>query len=174
MMKRNCQNVNKKAKTESKSPSGIFVGYSKLPSEFKETTKYKRKYDVKQECIDEFASVEAMKEVEKKLRLEHYNRLCEKLLEVVGEKGTGCQTDEPNQLAHEICVLASAKEKVDLCFEEAYCRVNWDEVLDNWYKKVLETPIALNPETLAIFRETVNPTDFTYKNRLRKYSFLTF
>ena len=47
-------------------------------------------------CIDEVASVEAMKEAEKKLWLEHYNQLCEKLLEVVREKFTGCQTDEAN------------------------------------------------------------------------------
>ena len=45
------RNTNKKLKTENKRPSGIFVGYSKLPSEFKETTKDKRKYDVKKECI---------------------------------------------------------------------------------------------------------------------------
>ena len=36
------------------------------------------------------------------------------------------------------------------------------------YKKVLEMPIALNPETSAIFRQTVNPKDVTYKNRLKK------
>ena len=87
------RNANKKTKTESISPSGIFVRYA---SEFKETTKEKRKYDVKKECIDEVASVEAMKEVEKKLWLEHYDQLCEKLLEVVREKCTGCQTDEAN------------------------------------------------------------------------------
>ena len=45
--------------------------------------------------------MEAMKEVEKKLWLEHHNHLCEKLLEVLREKCTGCQTDEPNQLGHE-------------------------------------------------------------------------
>ena len=70
------------------------MGYSKLPSEFKETTKENRKYDVKKECIDEVASVEAMKEVEKKLWLEDYNQLCKKLLEVVREKCPGCQADE--------------------------------------------------------------------------------
>ena len=42
------------------------MGYAKLPSEFKETTKEKRKYDVKKKCIDEVASLEAMKKVEKK------------------------------------------------------------------------------------------------------------
>ena len=45
----------------------------------------------------------------------------------------------------------------------------WDKVLDNWYKKVLKIPINLNPETLAIFRETVNPKELMYKNRLRKW-----
>ena len=73
--------------------------------------------------------------------------------------------NEPNQ-PNELCLLTSAEEQVNLCFEEVYGRVNWDEVLDNWYKKVLEMPIALNPETLAIFRETVNPKDSTYKDRL--------
>ena len=121
---------------------------------------------VKLECIDEVASVEAMKEVEKKLWLEHYNQLCEKLLEVVREKCTGCQTDEPNQLAHDLCFFAGAEEQVNLCFEEVYGRVHWEDVMDCWYKKVLEMPVALNPETLAIFKETVNPKDVTYKNRL--------
>ena len=88
------RNANKKTKTENKRPSGIFVGYSKLPAEFKEMTKDKRMYDVMQECIGEVASMEAMKEAEKKLWLEHYNQLCEKLLGVVRETCTGCQTDE--------------------------------------------------------------------------------
>ena len=124
---------------------------------------------VKLECIDEVASVEAMKEVEKKLWLEHYNQLCEKLSEVIREKCTGCQTDEPNQLAHDLCLFAGAEEQVNLCFEEVYGRVHWEDVMDCWHKKVLEMPVALNPETLAIFKETVNPKDVTYKNRLKKW-----
>ena len=124
---------------------------------------------VKLECIDEVASVEAMKEVEKKLWLEHYNKLCEKLSEVIREKYTGCQTDEPNQLAHDLCLLAGAEEQVNLCFEEVHGRVHWEDVMDCWYKKVLEMPVALNPETLAIFKENVNPKDVTYKNRLKKW-----
>ena len=55
---------------------------------------------------------------------------------------------------------------MNTCFGEVYKRVIWDEVLDNWYKKVLEMPVALNPETLISFRESVNPKEFTYKNRL--------
>ena len=51
--------------------------------------------------------------------LEHYNQLCEKLLEVVREKCTGCQTDEANQLGHELCLLASAEEQVNLCLRRS-------------------------------------------------------
>ena len=93
--------------------------------------------------------------------------LSEKLNEVVTEKCTGCQTDEANQLGHELCLLASAEEQVNLCFEEVYGRVHWEDVMDCWYKKVLEMLVALNPETLIIFKESVNPKDVTYKNRLK-------
>ena len=158
----------KKLKTENKRLSGIFVGYAKLPCEVKETTNKKSKI-VKQECIDEVALVESMKEVKRKLWLTHYDMLSEKLNDVVTEKCTGCQTDEANQLGHELCLLASAEEQVNLCFEEVYGRVHWEDVMDCWYKKVLEMPVALNPETLAIFRESVNPKDVTYKNRLKKW-----
>ena len=158
----------KKLKTENKRPSGIFVGYAKLPSVVKETTNKKSKV-VKQECIDEVASAESMKEVERKLWLTHYDMLSQKLMEVIREKCTGCQTDKPNKLAHDLCLFASAEEQVNLCFEEVYGRVHWEDVMDCWYEKVLEMPIALNPETLAIFKETVNPKDVTYKNRLQKW-----
>ena len=114
-------------------------------------------------------SVESMKEVERKLWLTHYDMLSEKLMEVVREKCTGCQTNEPDPLGHELCIMSSSEEQVNLCFGEVYKRVIWDKVLDNWYKKVLEMPINLNPETLVIFRDTVNPKELTYKNRLRKW-----
>ena len=124
---------------------------------------------MKKEYIDEVDSVESMKEVERKLWLTHYDMLNEKLMEVVREKCTGCQMNEPDQLGHELCLMSSSEEQVNLCFGEVYKCVIWDEVLDNWYKKALEMPVNLNPETLAIFRDTVNVKDFTYKNRLRKW-----
>ena len=135
----------------------------------KEEQKKERKIFMKKECIDEVASVESMKEVEKKLWLTHYDMLREKLNDVVREKCTGCEMNEPNQLAHDSRLLASVEEQVNTCFREVYKRVIWDEALDNWYKEVLEMPVALNPETLTIFRVSVNPKEFTYKNRLRKW-----
>ena len=169
--KENPQNVNKKLKTESKRTSGIFVGYWEKSTELKATEKKEKKKNkiLKKECIDEVNTVESMKEVERKLWLTHYDMLSEKLMEVIREKCTGCQMNEPNQLGHELCLMSSSEEQVNLCFGEVYKRVIWDEVLDNWYKKVLEMPANLNPETLAIFRETVNPKELTYKNRLRKW-----
>ena len=119
--------------------------------------------------MDEVASMEAMKEVESKLWLTHYDMLCEKLAVVIREKRTGCEVNEPNQLAHEFCLFASVEKQVNICFEEVYDRVIWEEVLDSWYKKVLEMPVNLNTETLIIFKESVNPKEFTYKNRLRKW-----
>ena len=93
--------------------------------------------------------------------------LSEKLMEIIREKCTGCQMNEHNQLGHEICI-SSSEEQVNLYFGQVYKRAIWDEVLDKGYKKVLEMPVSLNPETLANFRETDNPKELTYKNRFRK------
>ena len=155
--KESTKNVNKKLKTE----SGIFVGYCETPPELKVTEKKKKKKNkiVKKKCIDEVDSIESMKEVERKLWLTHYDMLSKKLMEVVREKCTGSQMNEPNQLGHKLCLTSFAEGQVNLCFGEVYKRVIWDGVLDNWYKKVLEMPINLNPETLAIFRGIVNPKE---------------
>ena len=161
------RNVNKKSKVENSKTSGIFVGYAKLLPDMKEEQKKERKILTKKECINEVASVESMKKVERKVWLTHYDMLCKN--EVVTEKCTGCQMNEPNQLGLEFCLLTSVEEQVNTCFGEVYKRIIWDEVLDNWYRKVLEMPVALNPETLIIFKESVNPKDFTYKNRLKKW-----
>ena len=55
------------------------MGYWEKPSEMKEEEKRKRKTLVKKECIDEIASIESMKEVERKLWLTRYDMLSEKL-----------------------------------------------------------------------------------------------
>ena len=109
---------NKKPKIENSGMSGIFVGYAKLPSEMKEEQKKKRNIFVKKECIDEVASVESLKEVERKLWLTHYDMLSEKLNEVVREKCTGCEMNGRNQLAHEFCLLASVEKHLNTCFVE--------------------------------------------------------
>ena len=59
------------------------MGYAKLTSKMKEEQKKERKIFVKKEYIDEVASVESMKEVERKLWLTHYDMLSKKLNEIV-------------------------------------------------------------------------------------------
>ena len=70
-----------------------------------ESEKKKRKTFVEKECVDEVASVQSMKEMERKLWLAHNDMLSEKLNDVVREKCTGCQMNEPNQLAHDCWLL---------------------------------------------------------------------
>ena len=84
------------------------------------------------EYIDEVVSVESMKDAEKVLWFTHYNQLCDKLNYVIGEKCPGRQTNEPNQLAHELCVMSSSEQQVNLCFEEAYKCMLWGNVIDHW------------------------------------------
>ena len=118
--KKSARNVNKKLKTE----SGIFVGYCETAPKLKVAEKKEKKNEVlRTECIDEVDSVESVKEVERKLWLTHYDMLSEKLMEVVREKCTGCQTNEPNPLGHELCIMSSSEEQVNLCFGEVYKRV---------------------------------------------------
>ena len=64
----------------------------------------------KLECIDDVASVESIKEVERKLLLTHYYMLREKLMEVLRERYTGCQAYETNCVRHELRALLSAEE----------------------------------------------------------------
>ena len=90
-------------------------------------------------------------------------------MDVVRKKCTGCQMNEPNQLAHEFYIMSSSEEQVNQRFEKAYEHVIWDDVMECWYQKVIDMPVHSNPETLAIFGETINPKELTYKNRLRKW-----
>ena len=77
---------------------------------------------MKHECIDVVDSVESMKEVETKLWLTHNDMLSEKLVEVIREKCTGYQMNEPNPLGHELCIMSSSEGQVNLCFGEVYKR----------------------------------------------------
>ena len=83
------------------------MGYCETPPELKVTKKKEKKDNkiVKNECIDEVDLAESLKEVERKLWLTHCDMLSEKLMEVVREKCTGCQMNEPNHLGHELGTL---------------------------------------------------------------------
>ena len=52
---------------------------------------------------------------------------------------TGCQMNDHNQFGHELCLLASVQEQVNICFEEAYNRVNWNQVFELCQEKLRNT-----------------------------------
>ena len=56
--------------------------------------------------------------------LSHHELLMNEFRCVMNEKCSGCQTNDRNQFAHELCLLASVQEQVNIYFEEAYNRVN--------------------------------------------------
>ena len=62
--------------------------------------------------------------------LSHHELLINEFRCVLNEKCTGCQTNNRNQFGHELCLLASVQEQVNICFEEAYNRVSWDQVFE--------------------------------------------
>ena len=44
-----------------------------------------------------------------------------------------------NQFGHELCLLASVQQQVNICFEETYNRVNWDQVFELCQEKLRNT-----------------------------------
>ena len=75
-----------------------------------------------------FRELESLKEnVNRCLRtfyLSYHELLMNEFRRVLNEKCTGCQMNDHNQLGHELCLLAFVQEQVNMCFEEAYNRVN--------------------------------------------------
>ena len=71
--------------------------------------------------------------------LSHHELLMNEFRHILNEKCTGCQTNDRNQFGHELCLLASVQEQVNICFEEAYNRVNWDQVFELCQEKLRNT-----------------------------------
>ena len=57
--------------------------------------------------------------------LSHHKLLMNEFRHILNEKCTGCEMNDCNQFGHELCLLASVQEQVNICFEQAYSRVNW-------------------------------------------------
>ena len=90
-----------------------------------------------------FRESESLKEnVNRCLRtfyLSHHELLMNEFIHVLNEKCTGCQTNDRDQFGHELCLLASVQEQVNICFEEAYNRVNWNQVFELCQEKLRNT-----------------------------------
>ena len=69
----------------------------------------------------------------------HHELLMGEFRRVLNEKCTGCQTNDRNQFRHELCLLASVRDQLNICFEETYNRVNWDQVFQLCQEKLRNT-----------------------------------
>ena len=54
--------------------------------------------------------------------------ILKELPEIVKEKCFGCQVDHPSQLQHDVCLMMTKAEKIEVCFDTALARVNEVEV----------------------------------------------
>ena len=71
--------------------------------------------------------------------LSHHELLIDEFSRVLNENCAGCQMNDCNQFGHELWLLASVQEQVNICFEEAYNRVNWDHVFQLCQEKLRNT-----------------------------------
>ena len=83
--------------------------------------------------------------------LSHHELPMDEFKHVLNEKCTGCQTNDHNQFVHELCLLACVQEQVNICFEETYNRVNWDQVFQLCQEKLRNTDsYGLCPSCLCL------------------------
>ena len=67
----------------------------------------------------------------------------------------GCQIDHPSQIEHPVCLFMDRKEHTELYLENAICKLNPYDVLENWYPDLQE--LKLNEqETAEAYRLWVN------------------
>ena len=71
--------------------------------------------------------------------LSHHELLMNEFIHVLNKKCTGCQTNDREQFGHELCLIASVQEQVNICFKEAYNWVNWDQVFELRQEKLRNT-----------------------------------
>ena len=130
-----------------------------------------------------FRESESLKEnVNRCLRtfyLSHHELLINEFRRVLNEKCTGCQTNDHDQFAHESCSLASVQEQVNICFEEAYNRVNWDQVFELCQEKLRNTDSYGLCPFLPMTSDEMEPQIDRYKKLMREslivpYTFTNF
>ena len=103
--------------------------------------------------------------------LSHHELLMNEFRRVLNEKSTGCQTNDCNQFGHELCLLASVQEQVNICFEEAYNKVNWDQVFELCQEKLRNTDSYSLCPFLPVASAKMGGQEDRYK-KLMKESFI--
>ena len=100
--------------------------------------------------------------------LSHHGLLMNEFRRVLNEKCTGCQTNDRNQSGHELCLLASVQEQVNICFEEAYNRVNWYQVFELCQEKLRNTDSYGQCSFLPVASAEMGAQEDRYKKLMKE------
>ena len=111
--------------------------------------------------------------------LSHHELLMDEFRRVLNEKCTGCQTNDRNQFRHELCLLASVQDQLNICFEETYNRVNWDQVFQLCQEKLRNTDCYRLCRFLPVLSGKMGAQEDRYKKLLKEslilpYTFTNF
>ena len=114
--------------------------------------------------------------------LSHHELLMNEFRCVLNEKCSGCQTNDHNQFAHELCLLASVQEQVNICFEcfeKAHNRVNWDQAFELCQEKLRNTDSYRFCPFLPMTSDEMDPQKDRYKKLMKeslivRYTFTNF
>lgn len=72
------------------------------------------------------------------------NLLGKNIAKLIQERCHGCQVDHLSQKQHS-CIMLDSEEHIKLYFEEAWDRINFDEVLID-YKKIFKNYLTVKSE----------------------------
>ena len=111
--------------------------------------------------------------------LSHHELLMNEFRRTLNKRCGGCQKNDHNQSAHELCLLASVQEQVNICFEEAYNRVNWDQLFELCQEKLRNTVSYGLCPFLPVASAEMGAQKDTYKKLMKEsliipYTFTNF
>ena len=111
--------------------------------------------------------------------LSHHLLLMGEFRRVLNEKCTGCQTNDRNQFGHELCLLASVQDQLNICFEETYNRMNWDQAFQLCQEKLRNTDSYRLCHFLPVLSGKMGAQEDRYKKLMKEslilsYTFMNF
>ena len=106
--------------------------------------------------------------------LSHHELLMDESRRVLNEKCTGCQTNDRNQFGHKLCLLASVQDQLNICFEETYNRVNWDQVFLLCQEKLRNTDSYRLCRFLPVLSGKMGAQEDRYKKLMKELLILPY
>ena len=111
--------------------------------------------------------------------MSHHELLMDEFRHVLNEKCTGGQTNDRNQFGHELRLLAYLQDQLNICVEETYNRVNWDQVFQLCQEKLRNTDSYRPCHFLPVISGKMGAQKDRYKKLMKEslillYTFTNF